>query len=699
MLFRLSACVTSNMTATAVLLLFGTGPATAQDVVKDPNDVTVLVQKLHSKSLSDQLEAAAQLGELGPYAEGAVSDLGSVLKSENPALQYEVLMALSQIGPLATGAVSDVSSLLSSDIPELTVAALETLRQIGSVSEQTAGLIEKLVGEDNDAVMTAAVRCLITTNGEADATVVAAVPQLTNALSTSRPSVRNAAAAALVEIGEPAIPALQRLLGSDVPVARLKACEVAGRLELVAAPLVPLLVATLQDEDERVIRAAVTALGQIQSDPDLVVPRLQQLLDSESAAVRADVLGALMQFGALAQPAVPAVLDLLKDQHSIVRAAGARALGRIGSDDAQVVQALVDAVDDPHGGVTIQAVNALSQLGPVAVPALVRMTGQPRFRDLAISVLGEMGPEAGPAVPALVAFLDSDDERLLREVFIALASIGPAAKSAQPTLLKLVRDPDAGFLRAGAAYVLGNIGETSCLPVLKQILSDPQAADPRTLRAAAWAVVMLQPDNQENAAIALPHLIEALSSELPLARQESLAAIARLGARAQPASSALIQIAQHDPEPAVRSEALHTMAELPTIPDDALPVAIAALENGDPVVRNAARFLLGKIGTRADAAAARLRSDMRAGAELDRIVAAWALVRVAPSAEHQRLSVPFMLRGLSLSNPEVRAEAARTLGIIGNNSSEVIAALKLAASDQDENAAAAAREALKKLHY
>ncbi len=659
--------------------------------------IAALVQQLESGSSAEKLAAASRLGHLGPYASHAVPGLAKTLASGDPALKYEVLVALSHIGPLATESIDEVAAVLSSDILPLRTAALDTLRRVGTVPPAVAAQVEDLATSSNEAVMTAAVRCLVTMERENSAAVAAAVPGLIKALSNQRPSVRNAAANALVEIGESIVPSLKTPLESDQAVVRRKSCEVAGRLGVAASGLVPVLVARLSDENKLVVRSAASALGNFRIAPWLVLPKLQQLLADESASVRAVALSALAEFGPLAGKTIPAVCGMINDDSTIVRSAAARALGQIGEGSDEAVHALMDAIDDPHGGVTIQAANSLSQLGTTGVPALIRLLDKPHYRDLAVTVLGEIGPAAKTAVPALVALLKTDNEQLRRESFIALATIGPAATVAVPALLKILKDPKAGVSRGGAAYVLGHIGEQASVPVLKEILSGAGDTDAQVLRAAAWALVMLQPDNAANAPIVLPYLTEALSSEVPLARKEALAAIGQLGAGGQPASSALMELAKNDQEATVRSAALHALALLPKISDEVMPIAVVAMDDHDPHVRNSARFLLGKMGARAGVAAARLKSGTREGAAMDRIVAAWALARVAPSDEHNKLAVPFMLQALPNHDPRVRAEAAHTLGLIGISRPEVINALKTAAADQDKNVASAAKTALEQL--
>lgn len=696
------SCSRNNRTACVVAVLnlslcvpFSFG----QKNSSEPSEVSALSQLLRNGTNEEKLDAASQLAEYGPYATAAVPDLAALLSSDDLALQYEALIALSHIGPLATKSVNEVGAMLANRNVTLQLTALDTLRQIGSIPADLTIRIEQLAAGPNAAVAIAAVRCLTTMGREDSAAVLTAIPHLFEFLSNQKPFVRNAAASAIVDLGDRVVSGLKNALIHPQSVVRCKACSIAGELGTPAVELLPVLVERLKDEDELVVRLATEALGKIGTDSEEVEAKLEQLLHADSIAVRADAMSALARFGPRAATAISRVCELLKDNSTIIRSTAAQVLGEIGYGSQQAVDALASAISDAHGGVTVRAANSLGQLGPLAVPVLVSLIQADEYRHLAVTVLGEMGPDGKAGVPSLLPLLESEDEELRREAFIALATIGPDAKSAVPELMKMLRESKDELSRAGAAYVLGNVGEQSCVPALKSILTESNESDPdqRTLRAAAWALVILQPESAENAGLALPHLISALHSERSLARREGLAAISRLDKHNQAAAPAILELARNDRDPGVRSEAFHTLGLLQMISNDALPVAVAALESDDPEIRNSATFVLGRMGTRAKVVAARLKSGTREGTELDRILAAWALARVAPSDEHNALAVPFMLKAMRYPNPKIRAEAVITLGVIGTKNAEIRSALHEATADTDENVANAAREALVKL--
>jgi HEAT repeat protein len=66
-------------------------------------------------------------------------------------------------------------------------------------------------------------------------------------------------------------------------------------------------------------------------------------------------------------------------------------------------------------------------------------------------LLGDLGPAAGPAVPALLDLLQGEIVQDRRLAALTLGRIGHAAAGAIPTLLQAVRDPDATVRRFAAA--------------------------------------------------------------------------------------------------------------------------------------------------------------------------------------------------------------------------------------------------------
>jgi HEAT repeat protein len=89
------------------------------------------------------------------------------------------------------------------------------------------------------------------------------------------------------------------------------------------------------------------------------------------------------------------------------------------------------------------AVRTLARLGPVAAPRLVAMLlkhEQPGARQHAAHILGQMGPAADPAVPALGKALADESHDVRLTAADALSHIGPTTGRVGPALVAAFRE-------------------------------------------------------------------------------------------------------------------------------------------------------------------------------------------------------------------------------------------------------------------
>ena len=693
-LFRRFSC---GLVLTLLCVQLDCSWALGQGIEISESNVNMLRSRLVSEVNLEQLDAVIELGYIGPYARSAVLDIVEVMRDDNPQLQYECIVALGKIGPLAHEAANSLTRFLESESVLHQSAALESLRQIGVASPDAESEIRRLCSHSDAAIATSAIRCLLMLTDENNDTVRQSVPRLLRALGDDRSEVRNEAAVTLSEIGTSIVPDVTKALSDSDKRVRLKACSILGQVGPAAADSTPALVVRLHDDTELVVRAAAEALGLIHSHPEVVLPALVALLKNQSVPLQITGARAIGDFGPTAKNLAPLMISQLADSKIMLRVAAAEALGKIGDNSPSVIDELVKALSDFNGTVTVRAANSLSQIGAPAVPALVKMLSNENYRKLVVEVIGEMGENAESAVPALLPLLETFDTDLKREVFIALAMIGPKASSATATMMQILENPDAGESRAGAAYVLAHIGEKKALPVLKQILKTDRSE--QVLRSAAWSIVELEPENPDNAAIVLPQFFPAMSSDTPLERREAILAISKLGVAAKSAIEDLQLHAASDDDPTVRAAALHGLTETHAFASQSLAVAVASLRDANPAVRNAARYLLGRLGMEAQSTAPLLRESLRHGDPMERIVSAWALVHVEPTPEYIHVAIPVLLTGLRYPDPRVRTESAIAIGVSGSASTEVLTELEAAKHDSDDGVKQAATSALARLHY
>jgi len=137
-------------------------------------------------------------------------------------------------------------------------------------------------------------------------------------------------------------------------------------------------------------------------------------------------------------------------------------------------QVLIQAVEDNDVYVCLKAVRDLAEVGPEegVLPALIWAVEHERGSCgiAAARVLGDMGPEAKEAIPALTQALRGGKVADWREAAAyALAKIGPEAV---PALFQVAEDHHNDiWVRCDAIDALGDIGPEA-VPVLIQILRD-----------------------------------------------------------------------------------------------------------------------------------------------------------------------------------------------------------------------------------
>jgi HEAT repeat protein len=81
----------------------------------------------------------------------------------------------------------------------------------------------------------------------------------------------------------------------------------------------------------------------------------------------------------------------------------------------------------------------------------------PQTRNAAAYEISGMGPEAAPAVPALIAALDDPEATVRFPVTVALGEIGPGAKAAVPKLKQMMEEEINDEIAAAARRALRRI--------------------------------------------------------------------------------------------------------------------------------------------------------------------------------------------------------------------------------------------------
>jgi HEAT repeat protein len=204
--------------------------------------------------------------------------------------------------------------------------------------------------------------------------------------------------------------------------------------------LVPILISLLQDTDRDVRRRTIAALAKFGEQAQRTLPVLRAALKDaalkdDDESVRSEAVHAVLQVGPQPASDVAALIDSLQDELDVVRFHAAVALGDFGRGAQSAAPALIHAARwDEDAAVRVEAAVALRKIeghGPLAIQTLVEALGNDNELVcwIAADALGELGPEAREAIPALQQALRRPFKMSLvaRGVALALERIDPDA--------------------------------------------------------------------------------------------------------------------------------------------------------------------------------------------------------------------------------------------------------------------------------
>lgn len=275
---------------------------------------------------------------------------------------------------------------------------------------------------------------------------------------------------------DPSAPAVGKLplgtwiaeLQSPKPHDRVQAGLALAELGAAAAEAAPALEKALADKDPEVRYAAVLALGAIAPEGKSAVDGLARALKDNDWFVRFTAAQSLQKFGPRAKSAEPALVqamnpsDAIKDFRPIRCGAALVALTRIDPGSKQleggiqmVVAKLLDYEADDSDGSRVVGAEMLGECGPLArsaVPALEKRLkdrqGEVRIATAESLVKIDPAAHSKEALGVLSGELKSQDVLTRILAAEALGRLGPRAKDAEAALEATLKDPEAEVRQA-----------------------------------------------------------------------------------------------------------------------------------------------------------------------------------------------------------------------------------------------------------
>ncbi len=511
-------------------------------------DVDRLIAALHDTDEAVRITAIERLGRLGPKAAPAMPALQTLLREGSPAVRAYSARTLGRIGETAEPAVPELIRAFGDPEPAVRRTAVEAVGHIRPDAQVAVGPFVRLMEDSNPAVRLRALHTLAE-YGEA------AVPALVELLEEDRAAYW--ACLVLNQIGpdaKTAVPALAERVSDERAEVRREAILALAEIGEAAAPAADEIAAALEDDTDRL--AATYALGRIGRIPTEAEARIRKNAGSPEPLLRAISIWALARAYPEDRPlqrrATEGLVALLESDDPQTRAAAANALGALEPDPEMAAPILEEALDDADEATVRDILDALAGMGPAMVPQLTRALRFESLRPRIAFLLGEMGPEAEPAVEALIELIGGPCRPTQHQALIALGKIGPEAKAAVPELTDALRQTDERC-RYGAAYALGRIGPEA-ESAKAALLETAESSDATLALLSAWALAQTAPECPESAEKTVPSLIEALEHPDARHRRQAAATLGKWGTAAESAVPALEKAAE-DPDVRVRTAA------------------------------------------------------------------------------------------------------------------------------------------------
>ncbi len=484
--------------------------------------------------------AAEILGEMGAAGEAAVPALCTALtESGFPSTRHYAATALGKIKRRPEIAVPALCAALKGDDSHLRKRVTVALAAYGP---QAKDAVHELVVSLQDGNQQAAEAL-----GEIGPAAKRAVPALLErALSRGYGHV----VPALAKIEPWGMRALEREAKSDDVERRVRVVVALGTVGAKNERAFAALTGLLADESPQVVAAARSTMKTLGPTAARAVPELKRLLeqgrlhfasqedlDMNIYAGMLELINLAGGIGAGAAETVPVLTRILQEEYQPRHP-------QAGKDGKR--QAVSDFSRGGHTGVTdypawLRAINgridgvcviALGEIGPAArtaVPALlVALDDEDRdMRKAASFSLAGIAPENQAVRKALRGFLDKEGDRFDDDSLIILLRLGtPAAELARRFADYHEQDkPKGRHVRPNPARWLAKI-RSGDIPFLAELLAHEDAA----MRSfAARLLVLMATEHPERT---MPLLVQCLTDEEPNIRRQAMDSLVKAGAGA-----------------------------------------------------------------------------------------------------------------------------------------------------------------------
>jgi len=353
-------------------LIIGDGPG-------GPDDVPALVKALKQDDAGARIEAAEDLGLIGPPAADALAALLKLAEQDaDPLVRVAAARAVGGVDPRSEKAVPLLVEALNDKAGRVRKKAAESLGDLGPGARSAVDALVKAVKDSDPTVSWAAIDAL----GQIGPDAEPAVPALVEALKDA--STRGAAVDALGQIGgkaRAAIPALEEVLKGDDVSVRWAAAAALVRIGGAGVKAgVRYLLETASRQKER---------NWTDANNILMAPSAREALPAMLDAVRDPAVRQLASDTAadvsvyLTKDPLTDVKELLQDKDAAVRCVTAWVLHSARNVDLKEVLPIIqETLKAPDPWARRQAARYLGRLGPYAKDAVPALTAADALKSI-----------------------------------------------------------------------------------------------------------------------------------------------------------------------------------------------------------------------------------------------------------------------------------------------------------------------------
>ncbi len=273
------------------------------------------------------------------------------------------------------------------------------------------------------------------------------------------------ACTALHELGTVAefLPILKKWLTTGDTIGRKRALFVLQADQESALQVLVLVIEALEDPDFNVQCMACRVLEKLGADAIPAEDKVLELFKNGIPSARSWAAVVLGSIGPTAKTDTAQILgDNLNAFLQVEKQRTLLGLAHLGPEASKVAEQVRALMHDeamhvmPHAAYTLWVIT--NQPEPT-LEVLKKMLADRSYFEDTVELIGKMQAAGAPLVDDLIAHLDSEEPELRELIVVALGNIGPSASAAKPALEKLSQDPDV-LLRYAAQEALKQINAT-----------------------------------------------------------------------------------------------------------------------------------------------------------------------------------------------------------------------------------------------